>query len=53
LSFARAPRLMASMPTAPPATSAAAVADNGIRAAWIDYVATVTGHRASMTATVK
>jgi len=26
---------------------------NGIRAAWIDYFATVTGHRASMTATVK
>jgi hypothetical protein len=25
---------------------------NGIRAAWIDYFATVTGHRASMTATV-
>ena len=25
----------------------------GIRAAWIDYFATVTGHRASMTATVK
>jgi hypothetical protein len=26
---------------------------DGIRAAWIDYFATVTGHRASMTATVK
>lgn len=26
---------------------------SGIRAAWIDYFATVTGHRASMTATVK
>jgi hypothetical protein len=26
---------------------------NGIRAAWIDYFATVTGHRASMTATLK
>ena len=26
---------------------------NGIRAAWIDYFATVTGHRAAMTATVK
>lgn len=26
---------------------------NGIRAAWIDYFATVTGHRATMTATVK
>lgn len=26
---------------------------NGIRTAWIDYFATVTGHRASMTATVK
>jgi hypothetical protein len=26
---------------------------NGIRAAWIDYFATVTGHRASMTATVR
>ena len=25
----------------------------GIRAAWIDYFAAVTGHRASMTATVK
>jgi hypothetical protein len=26
---------------------------NGIRAAWIDYFATITGHRASMTATAK
>ena len=26
---------------------------NGIRAAWMDYFATVTGHRASMTTTVK
>jgi hypothetical protein len=26
---------------------------SGIRAAWIDYFAAVTGHRASMTATVK
>jgi hypothetical protein len=26
---------------------------NGIRTAWIDYFATVTGHRAAMTATVK
>ena len=26
---------------------------NGIRAAWIDYFATVTGHRASMTATLE
>jgi hypothetical protein len=26
---------------------------NGIRTAWIDYFATVTGHRASMTATVR
>jgi len=26
---------------------------NGIRAAWIDYFATATGHRASMTAMVK
>jgi hypothetical protein len=26
---------------------------NGIRTAWIDYFATVTGHRASMTATLK
>jgi len=26
---------------------------NGIRAAWIDYFSTVTGHRASMTATVR
>jgi hypothetical protein len=25
----------------------------GIRAAWIDYLATATGHRASMTATLK
>jgi len=25
----------------------------GIRAAWIDYFATVTGHRATMTATTK
>jgi hypothetical protein len=26
---------------------------NGIRSAWIDYFATVTGHRATMTATVR
>ena len=26
---------------------------SGIRAAWIDYFATVTGHRAAMTATLR